>query len=121
MTGGCKELINSSPLLLPEVTHVIEQPLVITYENVDSSVTPILYLLTLFSSISSFSLPEIVPPSEVFVFKLCKVKEARLFELEKEFFKGKFEILEDSQTDLKGKGDLANSNFSLRSIFSIFF
>ena len=71
MTGGCKELINSSPLLLPEVTHVIEQPLVITYENVDSSVTPTLYLLTLFSS---FSLPEIVPPSEVFVLNFASSK-----------------------------------------------
>ena len=74
MTGGCKELINSSPLLLPEVTHVIEQPLVIIYENVDSSVTPTLYLLTLFSSFSSFSLPEIGPPSEVFVLNFASSK-----------------------------------------------
>ena len=35
-------------LLLLEVTHVIEQPLVIIYENVDSLVTPTLYLLTSF-------------------------------------------------------------------------
>lgn len=51
------------------MTPLIEQPL-IAYEDVDSSVTPTLYFLTLFSSLPSFpslSLPEIVPPSEVFV------------------------------------------------------
>lgn len=37
------------------------------------------------------------------------------------FFKGKFEISEDRQTEMTVKGDIAKSNFSLRRIFLAFF
>lgn len=54
---------------------------------------------------------------------LPQVKESRQFKLERErvFLKGKFDISEDKETNMTGKGDTAKSDLSLRRIFLVFF